>query len=89
MSKHILFNLHSVVQMPLTYNFKAIKSINSFPERPTSTNPQLSDSNKNMVVSPDGCFIPRQTGRLTVGRNIRLTQSQTQSQSQSHSSECS
>jgi hypothetical protein len=21
---------------------------------------------------PDGCFIPRQTGRLTVGRNIRL-----------------
>jgi hypothetical protein len=22
--------------------------------------------------SPDGCFIPRQTGRLTVGRNIRL-----------------
>jgi hypothetical protein len=22
--------------------------------------------------APDGCFIPRQTGRLTVGRNIRL-----------------
>jgi hypothetical protein len=26
-----------------------------------------------MVLSPDGCFIPRQTGRLTVGRNITLT----------------
>jgi hypothetical protein len=23
-------------------------------------------------LAPDGCFIPRQTGRLTVGRNIRL-----------------
>jgi hypothetical protein len=23
--------------------------------------------------APDGCFIPRQTGRLTVGRNITLT----------------
>jgi hypothetical protein len=23
-------------------------------------------------VTPDGCFIPRQTGRLTVGRNITL-----------------
>jgi hypothetical protein len=22
--------------------------------------------------TPDGCFIPGQTGRLTVGRNIRL-----------------
>jgi hypothetical protein len=22
--------------------------------------------------APDGCFIPRQTGRLTIGRNIRL-----------------
>jgi ABC-type phosphonate transport system ATPase subunit len=41
-------------------------------ERPTSTNPQLSDSNKNLVVSPRRVFIPRQTGRLTVGRNIRL-----------------
>jgi hypothetical protein len=24
-------------------------------------------------LAPDGCFIPRQTGRLTVGRNITLT----------------
>jgi hypothetical protein len=39
-------------------------------ERPTTTNPEL--SNKNLAVTPDGCFIPRQTGRLTVGRNIRL-----------------
>jgi hypothetical protein len=23
--------------------------------------------------APDGCFMPRQTGRLTVGRNITLT----------------
>jgi hypothetical protein len=39
-----------------------------------STNPQLSDSNKNLVLvveAPDGFFIPRQTGRLTVGRNTR------------------
>jgi hypothetical protein len=42
-------------------------------ERHTSTNPQLSGSNKNLVVSPRYmCFISRQTGRLTVGRNIRL-----------------
>jgi hypothetical protein len=40
-------------------------------ERPTSTNPQLSD-NKNLVISPRWLFIPTQTGRLTVGRNIRL-----------------
>jgi hypothetical protein len=26
--------------------------------------------------APDGCFIPRQTGRLTVGRNMTLTLSQ-------------
>jgi hypothetical protein len=30
-------------------------------------------SNKDLVVSPDGCFAPRQTGRLTVGLNIILT----------------
>jgi hypothetical protein len=23
--------------------------------------------------APNGCFVPRQTGRLTVGRNITLT----------------
>jgi hypothetical protein len=33
----------------------------------------LPDSNKNLVVSQDGCFIPRQTGRLTVGRNMTQT----------------
>jgi hypothetical protein len=26
--------------------------------------------------APDGCFIPRQTGRLIVGRNMTLTLSQ-------------
>jgi hypothetical protein len=29
--------------------------------------------------APGGCCIPRQTGRLTVGRNIRLSQTQTSS----------
>jgi hypothetical protein len=29
-------------------------------------------SNKDLVVSPDGCYCPRQTGRLTVRRNTRL-----------------
>jgi hypothetical protein len=46
---------------------------------PISTNPQLSDRNKNLVISPDGGLIPRQTGRLTVGRNIRLTDGQRES----------
>jgi hypothetical protein len=32
----------------------------------------MPDSNKNLVVSPRWCFIPRHTGRLTAGRNIRL-----------------
>jgi hypothetical protein len=42
--------------------------------RPTSTNPQLFDSNTNVVLDPrDGRLTPRQTGRLTVGRNIILT----------------
>jgi hypothetical protein len=42
-------------------------------ERLTSTNPQMSDSNENLVVrNPHGCLTPRQTGRLTVGRNITL-----------------
>jgi hypothetical protein len=41
--------------------------------RTKSTNPQLSDNNKDLVVTPDGCFIPRQTGQLTVGRNVRLS----------------
>jgi hypothetical protein len=30
----------------------------------------MCDSNRNPVVSPNGCFVPRQAGRLTVGRNI-------------------
>jgi hypothetical protein len=36
---------------------------------PHIKNPQWSDSNKNLVVSLD----TRQTGRLTVGRNMTLT----------------
>jgi hypothetical protein len=40
-------------------------------KRLISTNPQLSHSNRNMGVSPK-CLIPRQTGRLTVGCNVRL-----------------
>jgi hypothetical protein len=27
---------------------------------------------KILSQAPDGCFIPRQTGGLTVGRNVRL-----------------
>jgi hypothetical protein len=46
--------------------------------RPTSTNPQLYQNNqrekeKNLSRVPDVCLIQRQTGRLTVGRNITLT----------------
>jgi hypothetical protein len=32
----------------------------------------LSNTNKYLVVGPRWGFIPGQTGRLTVGRNIRL-----------------
>jgi hypothetical protein len=42
-------------------------------ERPTQTNSGLSDSNKNIVLGRSGCFTPRQTARLTVGRNKTLT----------------
>jgi hypothetical protein len=41
-------------------------------ERPTSTNPQLSDSNKNLVIWPRWVLYSRQTGRPTFGRNTRL-----------------
>jgi hypothetical protein len=41
-------------------------------KRPTSTNLQPSESYKNLIVTPDACFIPRQIGRQTIGRNIRL-----------------
>jgi hypothetical protein len=40
---------------------------------PTSTKPQLSDSNKNLVLGPRRGLTPRLTGRLTVGRNMALT----------------
>jgi hypothetical protein len=42
-------------------------------ERPTSTIPQLPDSTKNLIFGPDGCLTPRQSGRLTVRRNVTLT----------------
>jgi hypothetical protein len=41
--------------------------------RPTSTNSQLSDSNKNLVLG----LTPREAGRLNVGRNMTLTLSLT------------
>jgi hypothetical protein len=42
--------------------------------RLTPTNPQLSDSNKNLAFWPQIWDLKlRQTGRLTVGRNITLT----------------
>jgi hypothetical protein len=41
-------------------------------ERPISTNPQMSDSNKNLVISLKWVLYSKQTGRPTVGRNIRL-----------------
>jgi hypothetical protein len=40
--------------------------------RPTSVNPQLSASNKNLVVSPRRVLYSKTLFRLTVGRNIRL-----------------
>jgi hypothetical protein len=41
--------------------------------RPVSTNPQLSDSNTDLVLDLDGCLTPKQTGLLTVGYTITLT----------------
>jgi hypothetical protein len=43
---------------------------------PTSTEPQMSDSNKNLVLGPRWALTPKLTGRLTVGRNVTLTCSQ-------------
>jgi hypothetical protein len=40
--------------------------------RPTSTNPQLSYSNKNLDT-PNVGLVPRQNGQLTISRNITLT----------------
>jgi hypothetical protein len=45
-------------------------------ERPTSTNLQLSDSNKDLILSPRWALYSKTdwpNGRLTVGRNITLT----------------
>jgi hypothetical protein len=42
-------------------------------ECPVTRNPQMSDNNKNLVKAPNGCLTPRQTGRLTVSRNITST----------------
>jgi hypothetical protein len=61
---------------PLILNERkvSVETLRCFPrqrERPTSTNPQLFDSNKNLVVSPTWVLYSK-TGRLTVGRNIRL-----------------
>jgi hypothetical protein len=39
---------------------------------PHKKKPQLSDSNKNLAVSTRWVFIPRETGRLIVSRNVRL-----------------
>jgi hypothetical protein len=33
----------------------------------------IKENGKNWSRLPDGCLIPRRTGRLTVGRNITLT----------------
>jgi hypothetical protein len=49
------------------------KPVPSSERAPTSTNPQLSDSNKNLVVSPRWVLYSRQNGQLIVGRNITLT----------------
>jgi hypothetical protein len=40
---------------------------------PTSTNRQVSDDGKNLVLGPRWGLTPRQTGRLTVGRIVTLT----------------
>jgi hypothetical protein len=38
--------------------------------RPTSTEPQLTDSNKNIVLGHGWSWKPRLTGRQTVGCNV-------------------
>jgi hypothetical protein len=56
---------------PVAYTEASPSSHQSW--RPTNTDLYLSNSNKTLIVSLDGCFIPGQTGRLTVGRHITLT----------------
>jgi hypothetical protein len=42
-------------------------------ERPTSTNPLLSDNNKNLLLSLRWVLYSKtDSGQLTVGRNVRL-----------------
>jgi hypothetical protein len=41
--------------------------------RPTSTKPQLSNNNKNLVLGPRRDLTPRPAGLLTVDRNVTLT----------------
>jgi hypothetical protein len=50
-------------------------------DKPDLSSERAPHKNKTVIVTqvikiwsqaPDGCFIPRQTGRLTVGRNIKL-----------------
>jgi hypothetical protein len=41
--------------------------------RPTSTKPQLSDSNKNLVLGPRRGLTPRLIGGLSIGGNLTLT----------------
>jgi hypothetical protein len=53
-------------------NCRSILSSERERERPTSANSKVSDSNKNLVIRPDGYFIPRETSRLSVCRNMRF-----------------
>jgi hypothetical protein len=59
----------------------ALAMASSIYKRPVLTSERAPHKNKNVTVrqvikiwsyAPNGCFIPRETGRLTVGRNIRL-----------------
>jgi hypothetical protein len=54
-------------------------------DRPVLSSERAPHNNKTVTViqvikiwssAPNGCFIPRQTGRLTVGRNIKLNSTQ-------------
>jgi hypothetical protein len=55
-----------------TVNDRPVLSSERERERPTSTNPLLSDSNKNLVLVPRWVFDTKTDHRLTVGRNINF-----------------
>jgi hypothetical protein len=67
------FQLHSFSSALKSYPKQMTDPSSRQRGRATSTKPQPSDSDKNLVLGPRWGLTPRLTGRLTVSRNVTLT----------------